>query len=319
MDAVKQGDFSVTLIAHHPGVMTMWIAGLRQVFGEDSASVSLKDLALARWFIGVVILGGLGVAFFLLYRLLSFLPAMFAWALLAINPFFLAQSRRVHTDALATVFILLTVLLFLLYCISAQQRRYLIFSGIAFGLACLSKSYSLILLLWLPVCLLLFRQRAHLRRQFFSHVLLSVLLFLNYSLLTVFALWPVFWNPAGMFFGACLLGVTAFLQRALQAGRHDALFLGIAAFVCMVCTGYVVKEIFLVFDKVTWAVTTAHEVEHFFLGKIVSDPGGFFYPLVLSIRSTPFTIPLALGGMIWMWKHRKSTYALTNRMRVSCG
>lgn len=90
MAAVKQGDFSATLIAHHPGVMTMWIAGLRQVFGEDSVSVSLKDLALARWFIGVVISGGLVLAFFLLYRLLSFWLAMFAWALLAINPFFLA-------------------------------------------------------------------------------------------------------------------------------------------------------------------------------------------------------------------------------------
>ena len=305
MEAVRTGNFEQTRIAYHPGVTTMWIAGLRQFLAGESGTDPLKEIRLARGLIGAVIFGGLVAAFFLLYRLFSFLPATFAWAFLAVNPFFLAQSRRVHTDALATIFILLTVLLFLYSYVSAQQRRYLILSGVAFGLACLSKSYSLIVLLWLPVCLLLFREPTHTWQQFFSHAFLSILLFLNCSLLTVFSLWPIFWNPAGMLFGMCLLAITVFLPRALLEDRHAHLFLGIAAFVCFVCAGYLVKEVFLVFDKVAWAVTTAHEVEHFFLGKIIADPGWLFYLLTLSMKSTPFLLPLAIVSVIFLWRQRQ--------------
>ena len=31
-----------------------------------------------------------------------------------------------------------------------------------------------------------------------------------------------------------------------------------------------------VFDKISWAVTTPHELEHFFLGQVVNDPGWLF-------------------------------------------
>ena len=64
IDAVYTGSFEETGIAHHPGVTTMWLAGLRQAFGKDAVTVSLKDLALARWFIGLVVLSGLIAIFF---------------------------------------------------------------------------------------------------------------------------------------------------------------------------------------------------------------------------------------------------------------
>ena len=220
INAVQTGQFNQTLIAHHPGVSTMWIAGLRQAFGEDSVWLSFKDLALARWFIGIVVWSGLVATFFLLHRIFAFWAANFAWGFLVINPFFLAQSRRVHTDALATVFILLAVLLFVRYCVRPKQDRYLILSGIAFGLACLSKSYSLILLLWVPVCLLLFRQREQAWRHFFAHTVFSVVLFLNCSLLTVFMSWPIFWTPLWGLRGLCLLGTTCLLtlgKKRLQS------------------------------------------------------------------------------------------------------
>ena len=102
LDAIKTGQFDQTYLAHHPGVTTMWLAGVRQILGDGSVWASVKDLALARWFIGVGVWIGLVVAFFLVYRIFAFWPAMAIWAFLALNPFFLAQSRRVHTDALAT-------------------------------------------------------------------------------------------------------------------------------------------------------------------------------------------------------------------------
>ena len=315
ISAIKHGEFSETLITHHPGVMTMWLAGLRQSFAENAVSVSLKDLALARWFIGLVMLGGLVGVFFLLRQMFSFLPALFMWAFLTTNPFLLAQSRRVHTDALATLFILLTVLLFLLYCISPRERRYLIFSGIAFGLACLSKSYSLILLLWTPMCLLLFLQRGQAWRQFFLNALLSVLLFFNCSLLTVFVLWPIFWTPLFGLLGLCLLGIILFLT--LRKGHGQAVLIGSSFVLFGVVSFFALRKGWQVFAGVEWAVTTAHEVEHFFLGKVVYDPGWLFYLFTLSIKSTPFTIPLAIGGMIWLWKQRKETHFLAQQSRIA--
>ena len=150
MTAVEMGIFSETLVAHHPGVITVWIAALRAFFTEPH--VSVQSLALARWFIGVVLLSGIGVAAVLLYRLFGCWVAVIGAAFLSFSPLFLAQSRRVHTDALAAMFVLLAVLFLLLYCGAPQKRRYLIGSGIAFGLACLAKSNALILLLWLPIC-----------------------------------------------------------------------------------------------------------------------------------------------------------------------
>ena len=315
MDAVRVGNFEQTRVAHHPGVTTMWVAGLRQAFGTDDVWASLKDLALARWFLGVAVLAGIAAAFFLLHRLFSFWPAMFAWALLAINPFFLAQSRRVHTDALATVFILLTVLLFVLYCVSPMQRRYLIFSGIAFGLACLSKSYSLILLPWMPVCLLLFRRSGQGGRQFLSHAFSSGLLFLNCSLLTGLVLWPIFWTPLFGLLGLCLLGMTLLLTLAKRRTRIG--LTGSAAAVLILVGFFALRAVWQVFSGVEWAMTTAHEVEHFFLGKVVYDPGWLFYLFALSIKSTPFTLPLAVLGVLFLWKERKTTQQAARQLRIA--
>lgn len=316
MNAVQHNTFSETLITHHPGVMTMWFAGLRQSFGNAAVSVSLKDLALARWFIGLVVSGGLVGIFFILRRMFSFLPALFMWAFLTINPFFLAQSRRVHTDALATLFILLTILLFLLYCISPWQRRYLICSGIAFGLACLSKSYALILLPWIPTCLVLFRQRGHRWQDLFSHAILSIILFLNCSLLTILALWPIFWTPLFGVLGLCIFGFTFRLTLEKKWGDQKVLTGAASAALSIVCF-FVLRTSWQVFSGVEWAVTTAHEIEHFFLGKVVYDPGWLFYLFTLSIKSTPFTVPLVILGFVFLWKGRGGTHTSNQHFRIA--
>ena len=218
INAVKKGDFSETLVAHHPGVITMWVVGLRTLATEPH--VNVQNLALARWFIGVTVLIGLSIASILIYRLLGFWIAFISFTFIAFSPLFLAQSRRVHTDALAAIFILLAVLSLLLYCCGTPKKhRYLGGAGIAFGLACLAKSYSLILLLWVPVCFGLFQNRESTWQQFLLAGLASVLCFLSCALITVFILWPIFWNPAFLIFGLCLLGVTVLGYWLLQKGR----------------------------------------------------------------------------------------------------
>ena len=302
MSAVKKGEFSDTLIAYHPGVTTMWLAGLRTFFIEPR--VDVENLAAARWFIGFIVWAGIGTACLLLYRLFGKWIALAGVACLAYSPLFLAQTRRVHTDALATTFILLTALLFLLYCQNQHRYRYLIFSSIAFGLAILSKSYALILLPWLPVCLCLFQDKE--KRRFWKQAAAG-LCFLKCTALIFFALWPVFWTPLFGFMTLCLFGLTLVLFRGMrEKGCPIWLLLTSCTGLILLC-GIAIRIVWPVFDRVNRAVTTPHEVEHFFLGKVVYDPGWLFYPLVLLIKSTPLMLPLALVGCILLWRQRKHT------------
>lgn len=310
--SVQTGQFNQTLVAYHPGVTTMWLSGIqRLLLGNKATWYSPKNLAVARWFICIAISTGLVTAFFLLRRLFGTWCATSAWTFLVVDPFFLAQTRRVHTDALATIFILLTILLFLMFCITYKEKqnwyryRYLIFASITFGFACISKSYSLILLPWFFVCLWIFRTRNVRVCEFLYDTCVTGIIFLNWSLLTVFVVWPIFWNPIGLLLGTFLLVTNLFFQHAAQTGKHVYYYGAGAALALIICTSYAVKILWIVLDKVGWAITTPHNVEHFFFGEIAADPGWLFYPVALLIKSTPFVLPLALGVILFLWKHRK--------------
>ncbi len=313
MSAVTQGKFSETLIAYHPGVTTMWVAGLRTLFTEPGLNV--ENLARARWFIGIFVWMGIGVACLLIYRLLGQWVALVGLASLAFSPLFLAQTRRVHTDALATTFILLTVLLFLLYCQNRQNQHYLILSGIAFGLAVLSKSYALILLPWVPLCLFLLRNQGKHTDRFLTYIA-EVLCFLNCAVLTSIALWPIFWTPLFGIMTLCLLGLTITLSKSMVNKRCSmVLILAACIGLGLLCIS-ATQTVWYIFDRVNWAVTTPHEVEHFFLGKVVYDPGWLFYPFVFIIKSTPLMLPLAICGVLLLWKQRKQSEDTSRHFRM---
>ena len=120
-------------------------------------------------------------------------------------------------------------------------------------------------------------------------------------------------------FGVCLLGVTLFVCRALQKGAHGRLTLYLASVVVVgVVSGYMVRTVWRVFDGVAWAITTPHNVEHFFLGQVLYDPGWLFYPLVLCIKTTPLTLPLTLGACLFLWRKRhEEGYA--RQFRIALG
>lgn len=314
MSAIKQGDFSETLIAYHPGVMTMWVSGLRTFFTEPRLDV--ENLARARWFIGIVVSVGIVLACLLLYPLLGQWIALTSLVCLAYSPLFLLQSRRVHTDALATIFILLTVLLLLCYCQSRQQRRYLIFSGITYGLAILSKSHALILLPWVPFCLYLFRRDEN--PPWRKSSIFAFGCFLGCSLLTLLVLWPVFWTPTFAILGVCLLGSIFALTTAVKKETFSLKslpFLAASVVFGVVCIR-ILQTIWAVFDTAGKAVITPHEVEHFFLGEVVKDPGWLFYPFVLTIKSTPLILPLAIVGCVLLWKHREHSEETARHFKI---
>ena len=314
MSAVKEGEFSKTLIAYHPGVTTMWIAGLRTYF--VTAGVNFLNLIWARLFISIFVWVGIGIAWFLIYKLLGQWIALAAFVNLAYSPLILAHTRRVHTDAIATTFILLTVLLFLCYCQNSQQRRYLVLSGIAFGLALLSKSYALILLFWLPICLFIFRDRRKTGKVFFTNIA-ELLCFLNCTAITILSFWPIFWTPFFVLLTFCLCILTLLILKGYLKNEQQSIVVllsGITLILVGVSVILITKD---VLEKVNWAITTPHEVEQLFLGKISNDPGWLFYPFVFTIYSTPLMIPFAFIACILLWKQRKNSSQSTQHFRLT--
>ena len=133
------------------------------------------------------------------------------------------------------------------------------------------------------------------------------LCFLSCTLLTVFALWPLFWNPIFLIFGVCLLGVILLAYRELQRGAYQRLTLYLASVAVVgVVSGHTVRTIARVFGGVAWAITTPHDVQHFFLGQVLYDPGWLFYPLVLCTETTPLTLPLAIGVCLFLWRRSRN-------------
>ena len=200
-----------------------------------------------------------------------------------------------------------------MYCQHRDQCRYLILSGMSFGLAILSKSYALILLPWPPVCLFLIREN---RIGGFWRQLCEILIFFSVTVLTVVSVWPVFWSPWMVLLSLSLFGVNVLLLREMKKGRVNPYLLIFFGSVLVLVSLSIIKTVGLVFESVHWAVTTPHEVEHFFLGKVVNDPGWLFYPFVLTIKSTPLMLPVAIVGCILLWRHRKHTEETTRHFKT---
>lgn len=341
----------------------MWLVGIRLWIENQHAIsyipsllsnplISLENLAIARQTTSIVVSFTVLVAFFLLRRLFGTGVALLSTSFIAFDPIFLAQSRRLTSDALATGFLLIAILTLLLYFEVSYKRRYLFFSGIAFGLACLSKSHSLILLSWVPF---VFGSYFHNRRKAPSgslktielpQIVYALLGWFFTSFLTFTALWPFFWGtrfrvgavsiPLFGLIDLCLLVVTIVIYRELHRFENGEMypakqseqyykkgrkvFLGalglLAAGVCPILFSLALKSNFPVLDRIFWAIRTPHEVEHFFLGQVIHNPGWVFYPLQFLIKSGPLTLLMASLGLAFLWHYRHQP-AYTQKYRIA--
>ena len=125
--------------------------------------------------------------------------------------------------------------------------------------------------MWVPVCLFLFwgHHEKVLKKLF--RAIAAALCFLSCGVLTIIGLWPVFWEPAFGLLAASLLGVTVLLLNTLKKNNEQKwislLLLLTTGIVLVVVSTNAIRVVWLILDRVTWAVTTPHEVEHFFLGE----------------------------------------------------
>ncbi len=274
LDALQAHDWLATAVTTHPGVTTMWLgsAGLL-LHNALSGAGLLPDqsfptfLTIMRLPAGLVhaaaVLGG----FALLRRMFAPAVALLAALLWAADPFVIAFSRVLHTDALAGSFITLSLLAACLYWHHDRRARWLIGSGLAAGLAILSKSPGMALAPAVALIALLADARretgdtSEARTPRVSRFLSPLLLWGLVVAATVFALWPALWvSPL----------------RAYQQVR-----LGIEA-----------------------EGAEPHMLGNFFLGREDDAPGPLFYPVALAMRLTPWAM-LGLAGLALAWRRAR--------------
>jgi 4-amino-4-deoxy-L-arabinose transferase-like glycosyltransferase len=290
--AILDGDFGATIHEGTPGGLpTQWV-GTVSILGRYvihrlglvpfSASVAggttlpgylewlqgepqnLLDILVAvRLSVAVVTsLGVLGI-YMLVSKLFDTKTAILSALLLTMDPFYLAHSRVFHTDAVTSVFMILSALSLMLcfrerYICSPFKFpflwRYAVLSGVFAGLALSRKSSALTAILFMGLSatlVYLFEvwQLREINPKTLSWFVIVLGLGVLTSAATFFLLWPAMWvDPVG-------------------TGRHL-----LAATVELVEEGH----------------------EQFFLGRVTNDPGPWFYPLVLLFRVTPLTL-IGLG------------------------
>jgi len=224
--AVLRGDLAGTLFSEHPGVTVMWLSGaalwgwygcrtvlltacrtvLPTAIGRIAnptyyppAPLETEGYAFAdRVAVGILplaLLVALGILWgrHLLCRLFDRRMAWVAALLWALDPFYLANSKVLHLDALLSTLMLLSALWMLVY-LRERRLRHLIISAILGGLAMLTKVTALFLVPFLALCLLTDLLRI-LRPA--SCILRPALLWLLIAAVVCFALWPSLWVQPG--------------------------------------------------------------------------------------------------------------------------
>jgi len=295
--AILRGDWAATFEVGHPGVTTRWtgVMGilaqslfsslpLTQEYLSNLREHPLDVLAAVRLPTVIIVSLAVVLVYWLLKRLVGHRAAFLAAFLLAFDPFYIALSRVIHHDALASTFLLLSLLGFLVYLEcqapslerqSAESRStsfvtwgLLLFSGTMAGLAFLSKSPSVVLAPFLALVDFAYRFRER-RWGGVKPVVRDLLVWGGVAVLVFFALWPSMWvNPVGTVKG--------------------------------------------VMDKALGYAGAPHERGNFFLGRPTPDPGPLFYPVAFLFRTTPVTL-FGLALLVWGMLTRNSPSAIRKR------
>jgi 4-amino-4-deoxy-L-arabinose transferase-like glycosyltransferase len=282
IQAVTTGNWGGTLLAPHPGVMTMWLAGIGHWLGTlfdpalaDKSLVTQMSVELIPLVLVISLL--IVLAYFLLVRVFDRQVAAVAVLLMALDPFHIFISKTLHVDALMSVFMLISVLLLLDYIRSESGSRWrmVLLSGFLGGLALLTKTPALFLVPYLFLSLGVW-QLSELwgeKRPFFltdwhnwlaitKKILPVASVWLLVCALTYFLLWPSMWVQPGATLSVSFNGTANY-------------------------------------------VGAPHENPILFMGKTtLVDPGSLFYLVTFLINSTAVTLPAFLIGMAALFSHK---------------
>jgi len=246
--AILTNNLANTFQSGHPGVTVMWISGFtetayRKLTGFPESLYPMDQLpsypipsgAILSGIIPLIILISFGVCFsyFLLTKLINNKLAFIAAIFIALDPYYLYQSKVLHLDATLANLMMLSALSYLVF-LKEKKRQYLIISAILGGLAILTKTPAVFLVPFIGLSSLVFNWenlRIGLKsRNLFSTVFKTLLPVLNWVFLAgfiFFLLFPALWvSPITTLRKYFNLGVTV---PALTPHEFPNYFLGKSA------------------------------------------------------------------------------------------
>jgi hypothetical protein len=231
---IGQGNDEDTFIIGHPGVTTMWTAviGLGPERARHFSFLEGRDDATRRdgYYDALVasrrpfaLVGALGVAAVALlgWRLLGPGPGILAGLLLSLEPFLVAHARVTHLDSGLTTYSAITVLSALVLWWSGGAWPYLLLSGVAMGLAFLTKAPSVYLVGFVPLVVGLRWLTTGRRLGDVPKLVLQLVIWGLLAGAVGMALWPALRvDPV-----STLLKMARFTER-VGGGEHDNFFAG---------------------------------------------------------------------------------------------
>ena len=274
-EAIASGDLGSTYQYAHPGVTVMWLGAAgywweardysERVDGQISQRQNRIALVLeqqGRNPLDVLVAArqalilGMGLAFVAAFlmtlRLIGFWEATLGFLLIALEPYTIGITRLLHVDGLASVLMLLSVVAGLVYLLRGKRRSDLVISGVAAGLAVLTRSQMGIVAVWFVLILgvdaIGWRPRRPEWRSTVSAMVRPTAIWGGAAALTCMALWPAVWVDP-------------------------------------------IKVLKGMFDFAETAAIDGHERAVFFAGFVYEgDPGWRFYPATFIWRATPVTV-----------------------------
>lgn len=221
--ALTHGDFENTIYDYHPAVTTTWVvtAGMLSYFpeyrgiGQDEyfdvrkpkfeefmrlqgkeAIVLTRNSRLIQ---SALLIGLAVLSFFLLQMLVEPTMAFLAIALAMNAPFFLGHSRLLNHEGMLAMFVLVSFLGMQVYLNKQRRPIYLIISGMAFGLAQLTKSSSIVVVFVFGLILFvdLFKRDDRILAVKIWTTFKIFAAWLGVAMLVYVALWPGMWVAPG--------------------------------------------------------------------------------------------------------------------------
>jgi len=223
--ALTHGDFENTIYDYHPAVTTTWVvtAGMLSYFPEyrglgqgyfdvrkpqfenfmrEHGKEAIDLVRISRLIQTTLLIVLALLSFFLLQLFLDPILAFLAMVLAMLAPFFLGHSRLLNHEGLLSMFVLVSFLSMQVYLNKERKLIYLIISGIAFGLAQLTKSSSIVVIALVGLMLFvgLFKRDERLlgtklwdaTKIFFAWSIVAIMVYV--------ALWPGMWVAPGKMF-----------------------------------------------------------------------------------------------------------------------
>ncbi len=216
--ALGQREFQNTVYEYQPAVTTMWIItaamlmyfpqyrgfgqgyldynkGLLDGFLIEHGRHPLELLEISRVIQVVVVAVLFLVLYYLLKRFVNKFVAAFAILFASLDPFFLSQSRMLDHEAMLSLFVMISLLALAIYFSLDKRFGFLLLSGVAAGLAQLTKSSAIAMLVPVGILFLaqVYQQRAH---GWWKSLLDNAKIFfiwLGILIAAYFIFWPGMW------------------------------------------------------------------------------------------------------------------------------